>query len=63
MSDFDLAMKEFLENGGVIETLEYKGPKESEIVFSHRKNKNISRTNDLVPEEVIDRLINEDEAE
>lgn len=61
MSDFELAMKEFLENGGVIETLEYKGPKESEAVFSHRKN--VSRGKDLVPEEVIDRLIDEDEAE
>jgi hypothetical protein len=61
MSDFELAMQEFLDNGGVIETLEYKGPKESEVVFSHRKN--VSRSKDLVPEEVIDRLIDEDEAE
>ena len=61
MSNFELAMKEFLENGGVIETLEYKGPKESDAIFVHRKN--VSRSKDLAPKEVIERLIDEDEAE
>ena len=33
MTEFDLAMQEFLAKGGVVETLEYRGPTESHRVI------------------------------
>lgn len=38
MSDFEQALKEFFDNGGKVEVLDYKGPKESDVVFTKRKN-------------------------
>ena len=38
MSTFDQALKEFFDNGGKVQTLDYKGPKESDATSTHRKN-------------------------
>jgi len=38
VSTFDQALKEFFNNGGKVETLEYRGPKESDAISTQRKN-------------------------
>lgn len=38
MSTFDQALKEFFDNGGKVQTLDYRGPKESDAISTHRKN-------------------------
>lgn len=53
MSTFDQALKEFFDNGGEVQTLEYKGPKESDAIFANRKN--VSR--ESVVEKEIDSVI------
>lgn len=55
MSNYEKALKEFFENGGQIETLEYKGPKESDVVFTKRKN--VSR--ESVVEKELDSVVEE----
>ena len=44
MSTFNQALKEFFDNGGQVQILDYKGPKESDAVFTHRKNVNRETT-------------------
>jgi hypothetical protein len=55
VSTFDQALKEFFDNGGEVQTLEYKGPKESDAIFTNRKN--VSR--ESVVEKEIDSVVEE----
>ena len=59
MDAFELALKEFFDNGGSVEQLEYKGP--INVEHTATKPKNVGRHKELVPEEIIDQLIDSDE--
>ena len=60
MSDFELAMQEFIKNGGVIETLPYHGPKENEVGATQRKN--VDRSSIIAGESDFDSLVKEIES-
>jgi hypothetical protein len=60
MSDFELAMQEFIKNGGVIETLPYQGPKENDVGSTQRKN--VDRSSIIQGETDLDSVIKEIES-
>jgi hypothetical protein len=60
MSDFELAMQEFIKNGGVIETLPYQGPKENDVGATQRKN--VDRSTIIPGETDLDSVIKEIES-
>jgi hypothetical protein len=54
VSTFDQALKEFFENGGKVQTLDYRGPKESDAISTHM-SRNVSR--ESVVEKELDAML------